>query len=143
MSLSIKKKSQPYSDEKSLFHIKMGWECKSEADRQCSATWSECCEGFGAPGPGDKIRTEIQVHQPNTIVNALIQSEIHLQKAVNEGIPEKYNRESQEIVDPEAFFPVAKDPKTVRVAQLAVLELLEQPERRDISWLIKMFGGIQ
>ena len=116
---------------------------KDEADRQCSATWSECCEGFGVPGPGDNIRIDIQFNQPNTIVNALIQSEIHLQKAMKEGLREKYNRKSQEIVDPEAFFPIAKDPKTVRAAQLAVLELLEQPEGRDISWLIKMFGGIQ
>ena len=76
-------------------------------------------------------------------MNGLIQSDIHLQMAVNEGIRETYNRESEEIVDPEAFFPVAKDPKTVRAAQLAVLELLKQLEGRDLSWLIKMFGGIQ
>ena len=38
--------------------------------------------------------------------------------------------------------PVAKNPQTVRGAQLAVLELLKQPEGSDVSWPIKMFGGI-
>ena len=75
-------------------------------------------------------------------MNALIQSDIHLQMAVNGGIREAYNRKSQEIMEPEAFFPVAKDPTTVRAAQLAVLELLKQPQGSDVSWLIKMFGGI-
>ena len=45
-------------------------------------------------------------------------------------------------MDPEAFFPVAKKPQTVRAVQLAVLELLKRPEGSDVSWLIKMFGGI-
>ena len=49
---------------------------------------------------------------------------------------------SQEIMEPEAFFPVAKNPTTVRTAQLAVLELLKQPEGSDESQLIKMFGRI-
>ena len=40
------------------------------------------------------------------------------------------------------FFHVAKHPQTVRGAQLAVLELLKQPEGNDVSWPIKMFGGI-
>ena len=45
-------------------------------------------------------------------------------------------------MDPEASFPVAKNLQTVRAAQLAVLELLKQPEGSDVSWLNKMFGGI-
>ena len=45
-------------------------------------------------------------------------------------------------MDPEVFFPVAKNPQTVRAAQLTVLELLKQPEGSYVSWLIKMFGGI-
>lgn len=48
--------------------------------------------------------------------------------AANGGIWETCNRQSEEIMEPEAFFPVAKDPTTVRAAQLAVLELLKQPE---------------
>ena len=40
------------------------------------------------------------------------------------------------------FFPVARDPAAVRAAQLAVLELLKQPEGSDVTWLIRMFGGI-
>ena len=34
-------------------------------------------------------------------------------------------------MDPEAFFPVAKNPQIVRAAQ-----------RSDLSWLIKILGGI-
>ena len=103
---------------------------KAESARQNSTTWSECCEGIAISESGDKIRLEIQFHQPNRIVNALIQSDIHLQMAVNGGIREAYNRKSQEIMEPEAFFPVAKDPTTVRAAQLAVLELIKQATRK-------------
>ena len=39
-------------------------------------------------------------------------------------------------MDPEAFFPVAKKPQTVRAVQLAVLELLKRPEGSDVSWPI-------
>jgi len=37
-------------------------------------------------GQARKIGLEIQFHQPNKIVNALIQSDIHLQVTANEGI---------------------------------------------------------
>ena len=37
---------------------------------------------------------------------------------------EKPTMQSEEVMKPEAFFPVAKDQTTVRTAQLAVLELL-------------------
>ena len=62
--------------------------------------------------------------------------------AVNGGKRENYHQQRQDIMDPQAFFPVAKTPQTVRAAQLAVLELFKQPEGSDASWLIKMFGGI-
>ena len=62
--------------------------------------------------------------------------------AANGGIRENYHQQRQDTMDLEAFFPVAKNPQTVRAAQLAVLELLKQPKRSDLSWLIKMFGGI-
>ena len=64
--------------------------------------------------------------------------------AANGGIRENYHQQRQDldIMDPEALFPVAKNPQTVRTAQLAVLELLKQPEGSDVSWLIRMFGGI-
>jgi len=62
--------------------------------------------------------------------------------AANEGIRETYNRKSQEIMEPEAFFPVARDPAAVCAAQLAVLELLKQLKGSDTTWLIRMFGGI-
>ena len=48
------------------------------------------------------------------------------------------------MLEPGAFFPVAKDATLVRAVQLAVLELLKQPDGpRDVTWLIKMFNGIQ
>ena len=50
----------------------------------------------------------------------------------------------RKLLEPEAFFPVAKDATLVRAAQLAVLELLKQPDgTRDVTWLIKIFNGIQ
>ena len=76
----------------------------------------------------EEIRWEIQFHQPNKIVNALIQSEIHFQMTANEGIRKTCDSQSQDITEPEAFFPIAKNPAIVRAVQLAVLELLRQPE---------------
>jgi len=110
---------------------------------QNSTTWAEYCEGSSETSvSGEKIRLEIQFHQPTKLLNTLIQSDLHLKMAAKEGIQETYHRRSQEIMEPEAFFPIAKDPTTVRAAQLAVLELLKQPEGSDLTWLIKMFGGI-
>ena len=114
---------------------------KDESGRQ-NSTWSQCCDGSVMSESGDKIRLNIEFHQPNKIVKDLIQSDIYLQVAANEGIRETYNQKSQEIMEPEAFFPVARDPAAVRAAQLAVLELLKQPEGSDVTWLISMFGGI-
>ena len=64
-------------------------------------------------------------------MNTLIQSDIYLQMAANGGIRENYHQQRQDIMDLEAFFSVAKNP-----------QLLKQPKRSDLSWLIKMFGGI-
>ena len=115
---------------------------KDESGRQSSTAWSEYSEGSDLSGFDEKTRLEINFHQPNKSVKALIQSDIYLQMAVNGGIRENYHQQRQDIMDPEAFFPVAKNPQTVRAAQLAVLELLKQPGGSDVSWLIKMFGGI-
>ena len=115
---------------------------KDESGRQSSTAWSEYSEGSDASGSDEKTRVEINFHQPNKNVSTLIQSDIYLQMAANGGIRENYHRQRQDIMDPEAFFPVAKNPQTVRAAQLAVLELLKQPQGSDVSWLIKMFGGI-
>ena len=115
---------------------------KDESGRQTSIAWSEFSEVSDASGLDEKTRLEINFHQPNKSVNTLIQSDIYLQMAVDGGIRENYHQQRQDIMDPEAFFPVAKNPQTVRTAQLAVLELLKQPEGSYVSWLIKMFGGI-
>jgi len=53
--------------------------------------------------------------------------------AANRGLLENYQQQKQDIIEPEAFFPVAKNPQTVHAAQLAVLELLKQPEGSDVS----------
>lgn len=115
---------------------------KDESGRQSSTTWSECSEGSDTSGSEEKTRLEINFHQPNKSVSTLIQSDRYLQMAANGGIRENYHQQRQDIMDPEAFFPVVKNPQTVRAAQLAVLELLKQPEGSDVTCLIKMFGGI-
>ena len=61
-------------------------------------------------GSVKKTRLEINFHQPNKSVNALIQSDRYLQMAANGGIRENYHQERHGIIDPEAFFPVAKNP---------------------------------
>ena len=61
--------------------------------------------------------------QPNKIVSALIQSNIHFQMTENERIRKTYDPQSQDITEPETFFPIANNPP-----QLAALELLKQPE---------------
>ena len=76
---------------------------------------------------GEKVRVEIQFHQPNKIVNGLIQSD-HLQMAANEGIRQTYDPRSQDITEPEAFFPITTNTVIVHAAELAVLELCKQPE---------------
>ena len=70
----------------------------------------------------------------------LINSDGNLKRAAEAGIRETYTHSIQEMLEPEAFSPVAKDATLVRAAQLAVLELLKQA---DVTWLIKMFNGIQ
>lgn len=78
-----------------------------------------------------RFRLEINFHQPNKIVNTVIQSDTYLQMAAKGGLRENYHQQKQNITEPEAFFPIAKDPQTVRAAQLAILELLKQPEGSD------------
>ena len=76
--------------------------------------------GSDTSGSDEKTRLEISFHQPNKNMNILIQSDIYLQMAANGGIRENYHQQRQDIMDPEAFFPVAKNPQTVRAAQLSV-----------------------
>ena len=91
-----------------------------------------------------KTQVQIQLQQANESFSTLIHSDGNLKKATKAGIRETYTHSSQEMLEPEAFFPVAKDATLVRAAQLAVLELLKQPDgTRDAMWLIKMFNGIQ
>lgn len=61
-------------------------------------------------------------------VGGLIQSDIHHQMAANIGIQKTDNPQFQDITEPEAFIPIAKNPIIVCAPQLAVLELLKHPE---------------
>ena len=116
-----------------------------------NSAWSEHFENFNPAGSSlssttNKTRVQIQLQQPNESFSTLIHSDGNLNKAAEAGIRETYSHLSQEMLGPEAFFPVAKDATLVRAAQLAVLqlELLKQPDgTRDVKWLIKMFNGIQ
>ena len=88
---------------------------KDESGRQSSTAWSEYSEGSDASGFDEKTRLEINFHQPNKSVKAFMQSDIYLQMAVNGGIRENYYQQRQDIMDPEAFFPVAKkNPNSTR-----------------------------
>ena len=99
---------------------------------QFSATWTECYEASSTSfRSGEKIRLEIQFHQPNKIVNGLIQSDIHLQMVANEGIRITHDPQSQDIREPEAFFPIAKNLTIVRVASTACRFRTAQATRRD------------
>ena len=77
---------------------------KDAAPAQFSATWTECYE--------------IQFHQPNKIVSGLIQSDIHHQMAANIGIKKTDNPQFQDITEPEAFIPIAKNPIIVCAPQI-------------------------
>ena len=90
---------------------------KDESGRQSSTAWSEYSEDSDASGFDEQTRLEINFHQPNKSVKALIQSDIYLQMAVNGGIRENYHQQRQDIMDPEAFFPVAKKKKNKQYAQ--------------------------
>ena len=118
---------------------------KRKNESRVNSAWSEHFENFNPAGSSLSSTTnKIQLQQPNESFYALIHSDRNLKKAAESGIPETYTHSSQEMLEPEAFVPVAKDATLVRAAQLAALELLKQPDgTRDVTWLIKMFNGIQ
>ena len=112
-----------------------------------STSWSEQLGDFSLSGNGPEnsnTRVEIQFERSNSF-HSLIQSDVYLQNAISGGILLAYQTTSRaKLLEPEAFLPVANDAKTVRAAQLAVLDLLKQAERTsDVIWLIRMFQGIQ
>ena len=64
----------------------------------------------------NKPREQIQLQQPNESFSTLIHSDENLKKLAEAGIRETYTLSSQEMLEPEAFFPVAKDTLLVRAA---------------------------
>ena len=122
---------------------------KRKNEPRVNSAWSEHFENFNLAGSSlssttNKTRVQIQLQQPNESFSTLTHSDGNLKKAAEAGIRETYTHSSQEMLEPETFFPVVKYATLVRAAQLAVLELLKQPDgTRDVTWLIKMFNGIQ
>ena len=122
---------------------------KRKNESRVNSAWPEHFENFNSAGSSlssttNKTRVQIQLQQPNESFSTLIHSDGNLKKAAEVGIQETYTHSSQEMLEPEVFFPVAKGATLVRAAQLAVLKLLKQPDgNRDVTWLIKMFNGIQ
>lgn len=117
---------------------------KRKKESRVNSTWSEHFEIFNPAGSSlssttNKSRVQIQLQQPNESFSTLIHSDGNLKRVAEAVIRETYTHSSQEMLEPEAFSPVAKDATLVRAAQLAVLELLKQA---DVTWLIKMFNGI-
>ena len=117
---------------------------KRKNKSRVNSAWSEHFENFNPAGSSlssttNKTRVQIQLQLPNESFSTLIHSGGNLRKATEAGIRETYTHSSQEMLEPEAFSPVAKDATLVRAAQLTVLELLKQA---DVTWLIKMFNGI-
>ena len=118
---------------------------KRKNESRVNSAWSEHFENFNPAGSSlssttNKTRVQIQLQQPNESFSTLIHSDGNVKKAAEAGIRETYKHSSQEMLELETFSPVAKDATLVRAAQLAVLELLKQA---DVTWLIKMFNGIQ
>ena len=112
---------------------------KRKNKSRVNSAWSEHFENFNLAGSSlplttNKTRVQIQLQQPNESFSTLIHSDENLKKAAEAGIRETYSHSNQEMLEPEAFFPVAKDATLVRAAQLAVLELLKQPDgTRDLK----------
>ena len=74
------------------------------------------------------MRLEVQFPQPNKIVNSFIHSDIHIKVTANEGIKRTDDPQNKTPQSHKSFFPIVKNPTINRAAQIAVLELLRQPE---------------
>ena len=87
---------------------------KRKNEPRVNSTWSEHFENFNPAGSSlssatNKTRVQIQLQQPNESFSTLIHSDENLKKAAEAGIRETCTHSSQEMLEPEAFFPVAKD----------------------------------
>ena len=91
---------------------------KRKNESRVNSAWSEHFENFNPAGS----RLSSTTNQPNESFSKLIHSDGNLKKAAEAGIRETYTHSSQEMLEPEAFSPVAKDATLVRAAQLPVLE---------------------
>ena len=94
---------------------------QKENGPRVNSTWSEHFENFNLAGfslssATKKSRVQIQLQQPNKSFSTLIHSDGLRWKAAEAGIRETYTHSSQEVLEQEAFFPVAKDALLVRAA---------------------------
>ena len=98
---------------------------KRKNESRVNLAWSEHFENFNPAGSSlssttNKTRVQIQLQQPNESFSTLIHSDGNLKKGAEAGIRETYTHSSQEMLEPEAFFPVAKDTTLVRATQFTV-----------------------
>ena len=94
---------------------------QKENGPRVNSTWSEHFENFNLAGfslssATKKSRVQIQLQQPNKSFSTLVHSDGLRWKAAEAGIRETYTHSSQEVLEQEAFFPVAKDALLVRAA---------------------------
>ena len=87
---------------------------KRKNEPRVNSTWSEHFENFNPAGCSllsatNKTRVQIQLQQPNLSFSTLIHSDGNLKKTAEAGIRETYTHSGQEMLEPEAFFPIAKD----------------------------------
>ena len=94
---------------------------KRKNESRVNSAWSEHFENLNPAGSSlssttNKTRVQFQLQQPNESFSTLIHSDGNLKKAAEAGIQETYTHSSQEMLEPEAFSPVAKDATLVRAA---------------------------
>lgn len=87
---------------------------KRKNESRVNSAWSDHFENFNPAGSSlssttNKTRVQIQLQQPNESFSTLIHSDGNLKRAAEAGIRETYTHSSQEMLEPEAFSPVAKD----------------------------------
>ena len=87
---------------------------KRKNESRVNSAWSDHFETFNPAGSSvssttNKTRVQIHLQQPNESFSTLIHSDGNLKRAAEAGIRETYTYSSQEMLEPEAFSPVAKD----------------------------------
>ena len=114
LELDERKITRDTSEQPQMFYTKKN-------GSRVNSTWSEHFENFNPAGRSlssatNKTRVQIQLQQPNESFSTLIHLDGNLKKAAEARIWETYTHSSQETLELEAFFPVAKGALLVRAA---------------------------